>query len=48
MLSGDSFWYLAIPPLVAAGRLFVAGPEACLDSRRSNRRGQAPGDRRLP
>jgi hypothetical protein len=47
-LSGDPFWYLAIPAFVAAGWLFVADPGACLDSCRADRRTQAPGERRLP
>ena len=45
-LSGDPFWYLAIPAFVAAGWLFVADPEACLDSCRANRRAPTPGERR--
>ena len=48
MLSGDPLRYLVVPELVAAGWLFVAEREACLDSRRSDRRAQAPVDRRLP
>lgn len=47
-LSGDPSWYLAIPAPVVAGWLFVADPEACLDSRRADRRAQAPVDQRLP
>jgi hypothetical protein len=41
-LSGDPLWYLAIPAFVAAGWLFVADPEACLDSCRADRRNRGP------
>jgi len=41
-LTGNAYWYLAIPAAIAAGWLFVADPEQC--ERPARREGSAPPD----
>ncbi len=38
--TGNDYWYLAIPLIIAIGWLFVADPEACLPQERE--RGRTP------